>query len=178
VLSVSNISDVSADLPTLQLSLDCGDGGGYQSAAITASLTCTAPNDAIRTVRAQLRDKDGGVTDYTRQVTILDVAPAVKILSAPAGIPDKSTYTVSFKFHDQGLLDSWAYSIDWGDGTSSAPVSVTTQDVPIFATHRYQIDRRGGNKTQTFGVNIRVNDNSGAVGTATSTVVVTGNGAK
>ena len=177
VLSVSNVSDVSTDFPTVQLALDCGDGGGYQSVAITGSLTCAAPNDVIRTARAQLRDKDGGVTEYARQVTIVDVAPTVTVLSAPAGIADKTTYTISFKFSDPGLLDSWAYRIDWGDGTSSALVSVTTQGGTLSASHKYQIDRRGGNKSQTFVVTIRVNDNGGAVGTATSAVVVTGNGA-
>ena len=63
------------------------------------------------------------------------------------------------------------------DGTSSPPLSVTTQGGTLSASHKYQIDRRGGNKSQTFVATIRVNDNSGAVGSGTSTVVVTGNGA-
>jgi probable HAF family extracellular repeat protein len=175
-LSVSNVSDASADLPTIQLALDCGDGRGYQSVAITGSLTCAAPNAGVRTARAQLRDKDGGVTEYTALVTILDLAPTVTVLSAPTGIPDKSTYTISFKFTDPGRVDSWTYSIAWGDGTSSAPVSVATQGGTISASHTYQIDRRGGSKSQTFVVTIRVSDTGGAVGTATKTVVVSGNG--
>jgi probable HAF family extracellular repeat protein len=177
VLSVSDVSDVSADWPTVQLALDCGDGRGYQSVAIAGSLTCAAPDEALRTARAQLRDKDGGVSEYTAQVAILDVAPTVTVLSAPTGISDKSTYTISFKFTDPGSLDSWAYSIDWGDRTSSAPVTVTTQGGIISASHNYQIDRRGGNKSQTFVVTIRVKDNGGAIGAATSTVVVSANGA-
>lgn len=177
VLRVGNVSDSPADLPTLQLALDCGDGSGYQSVAITGSLTCSAPNDAVRTARAQLRDKDGAINEYTTQITIYDVAPAVTV-SGPAGIPDKSTYTISFTFTDPGLLDSWTYSIDWGDGTSSAPVSVTTQGTPLSAAHRYQLDRRGGNKVQTFTVTVRVNDNNGAAGMATTGVVVTGSGAR
>ena len=177
-LSVSDVSDASADLPTVHLALDCGDGRGYQSVAITGSLTCAAPNDALRTARAQLRDKDGGVTEYTTLVTIVDLAPTVTVLSALTAISDKTTYTISFKFTDPGLLDSWAHSIDWGDGTSSPSVSVTTQGGTIAASHKYQIDRRGGNKSQTFVATIHVNDNGGAVGTATSTVVVTGNGAR
>jgi probable HAF family extracellular repeat protein len=172
VLSVSDVFDASADYPSLQLALDCGDGHGYQSVAITGSLTCAAPNDALRTVGAQLRDKDGGVREYTAQVRILDVAPTVTVLSAPPAISDKSTYTISFKFTDPGLLDSWAYSIAWGDGTSSAPASVATQGGTISASHQYQIDRRAGNKSQSFVVTIRVNDNGGAAGTATSTVIV------
>jgi|tagenome__1003787_1003787.scaffolds.fasta_scaffold20945093_2 probable HAF family extracellular repeat protein len=177
VLRVNNVYDAAADLPTVQLALDCGDGRGYQSVAITGSLTCAAPNDALRSARARLSDKDGGVTEYTTQIAILDVAPTVSVVSAPAGIADKSTYTVSFKFTDPGLVDTWSYSVDWGDGTSSAPVSVATQGGTLSASHRYQIDRRGGNKSQTFGVTIRVSDNSGAIGTVTRTVLVTGSGA-
>ena len=178
MLSVRDAFDASADLPTLQLALDCGDGRGYQSVAISASLTCAAPNDALRTARALLRDKDGGVAEYTAPVTIFDVAPTVTILSAPAAIASASTYTIAFTFTDPGTLDSWAYSIDWGDGTSSAPVPVTTQGGTLSASHIYQIDRRGGNKSQTFVVTIRVRDDSGAFGTGTSAVLVTGKGAR
>jgi PKD repeat protein len=177
VLGVSNVYDVSADLATVQLSLDCGDGRGYQSVAITGSLTCAAPNDGLRTARARLRDKDGGVTEYTAPITIFDVAPTITVFSAPTEIADKSTYSITFKFSDPGLLDSWSYAIDWGDGTTSAPLSVTTQGGTLSASHKYQLDRRGGNKSQTFTLTIRVTDDSGAFGTATRTLVVTGPGA-
>ena len=172
VLTLTNVSDAPADLPSLQLALDCGDGVGYRPVGGHASLACSAPNEVVRTVRAQLRDKDGGVTEYAAQVSVLNVAPAVTILSASATISERDTYTISFRFTDPGPLDSWRYSFDWGDGTSITPINVSTQGGTISGSHRYSVNRRGGTKSATYIVTVGVSDDAGAVGAATSTVVV------
>jgi hypothetical protein len=173
MLSLSNVSDVPADLPTLKLALDCGDGRGYQSVAISASLSCSAPNEGIRTVRAQLQDKDGGLTTYTASVTVVDVAPTVSIVSAPATISDQTTYTVSFSFTDPGVLDTWSYTISWGDGTTTGPISASAQGQTLSASHRYNVSKRGGVKSATYGVQVAVSDNGGATGYAGTSVFVT-----
>jgi hypothetical protein len=160
----------------MQQALDCGDGRGLQSVGTGASggsLTCAAPNEGLRTVRAQLRDKDGAVTEYTSQVLIQDVAPTVTVLSAPASISEQKLYTISFKFTDPGVLDSWSYAVNWGDGTSTSPISVSSQSATISASHSYRIDRRGGTKSTTYLVTIDVSDNGGASGSAQRTVLVT-----
>lgn len=176
VIGVSRVTDSPADLPTLQLALDCGDGRGYQAAAVGSSLTCPAPNDGTRTARAQLRDKDGGLSEYSAVVTISDVAPSVMIVNAPTSISEQTTYTVSFTFTDPGLLDSWQYVINWGDGTATAPASVTVQGNTLTASHQYQIVKRGGVKSATYNVTVSVSDNAGLIGTAFTSVLVTAMG--
>jgi hypothetical protein len=176
LLSVNSVSDAPGDLSTLQLTLDCGDGRGYQSVAVTGSLACSAPNETVRTAGAQLRDKDGGVTTYSSSVTVIDLPPAVSIVSAPTTISDQSNYVISFKFLDPGVLDTWSYTIYWGDGTTSSPVSVSTQGGTLSATHRYTVNKRGGTKSAQYSVTVGVTDNGGATGYANSTVLVTTNG--
>ena len=171
-LSVANISDSPADLPSVQLFLDCGDGSGYQSATVGSSRSCAAPNDGLRTARARLRDKDGATTEYSAVVSIANVAPTVSIVSAPDNITEQTTYTLSFRFTDPGLLDSWSYTVNWGDGTSSAPTIVASQGGTLSATHRSQVSRRGGAKSATYNVVVSVSDNGGGTGSATRSVLV------
>jgi hypothetical protein len=50
---------------------DCGDGTGYNAFGSAASRACPAPTAAgTRTVRGQISDRDGGVTAYSRTVTV------------------------------------------------------------------------------------------------------------
>lgn len=179
-VSMSQVSDAPGDLATLQLSLDCGDGRGYQAVAVTNALTCSAPNEEMRTARARIADKDGAVSEYAQQVTIANVAPAVTILSAVGSSSDKAAYTISFSFVDAGVLDRWSYTIDWGDGTSTAPTSVAVQGGTVTASHQYPaIKKGGGNIKLTYTVTVRVTDNAGAVGSASRSVVVAqGSGGK
>ena len=175
-MTISRVWDAPGDLATLQLSLDCGDGRGYQSGGVGATITCSAPNDAVRTARARLADKDGGVTEYTQQVTIHNLAPAVTILSAPTTASTKAAFTVSFKFVDDGVQDRWNYTIDWGDGAATAPISIATQGGTISASHLYQVIKKGGNPSVTYTVTVRVTDDGGGVGSASRSVVVSPGG--
>jgi hypothetical protein len=50
---------------------DCGDGTGYAAFGTAASRACPAPTTTgTRTVRGKIRDRDSGVTEYTRTVTV------------------------------------------------------------------------------------------------------------
>ncbi len=172
-LAVSNVSDVAADLASVRISLDCGDGRGYHAVATPASLACAAPDDATRGARAQLVDKDGGVTVYSAAVTVADVAPAITILSAPTAVTTQTDYTISFRFSDPGLLDQWSYSIDWGDGTPARIASVGTQGTTITNSHRFGVSRKGGVKSTGYTITVIVTDNAGRAGSASVPVQVT-----
>ena len=172
-LSVSNIRDVAADLPSVRVALDCGDGQGYRTVASAASLTCAAPNEAARVARAQLVDKDGGVREYTAAISVLNVAPVVTIVSAPSAVTTQVNYTISFKFSDPGLLDQWRYSVDWGDGTTTYIIDVPTQGTTITESHRFNVSKKGGVKSATYIVRATVMDNGGGSTTAQAPVQVT-----
>jgi predicted extracellular nuclease len=49
---------------------DCGDGAGYGAFAARSSRSCPTTTTGTRTVRGQIKDKDGGVTPYTATVRV------------------------------------------------------------------------------------------------------------
>src|SRR3954463_2063380 len=95
-LSLTAPVDVAADLPTLQYAFDCGSGFGPFSGSSTAN--CTAPNSNPLVVRGQIRDKDGGLSEYTATISI----SASTVPPDPYSVPqhNDSTFVVD---HDPGL---------------------------------------------------------------------------
>jgi hypothetical protein len=78
-IGLSSPSDPSsADTSAgFEYAFDCGDGTGY--AAFGASSTRSCPTSAVgtRTVRGAIRDKDGGVTEYTATVQVVVTAQSL-----------------------------------------------------------------------------------------------------
>ena len=64
-----------------EYAFDCGDGAGYGSFTAQASTTCSTSAPGTRSVRAKIRDKDGGVSEYTATVEVgpLAVPPTAKV---------------------------------------------------------------------------------------------------
>ncbi len=164
-LSLSSVQDAAGDLPTLQYSFDCGDGAGYRAYGSSTSFACSPVDNGVRTVRARVRDKDGGMNEYTASVTVVNVAPTITLVSAPTSGTVNVDYTVQFSFSDPGTTDSpWSYQVTWGDGTKTALTSTSTQGAVISQTHRYSFGT-------TYTVSISVKDKDG--GTSTTTLKVT-----
>ena len=76
-LSLTNPSDPSsADTAAgFTYSFDCGDTSGYGPFTSTAAATCPTNDSGTRNVSAEIRDKDGGTTEYTDTVAVTNVAP-------------------------------------------------------------------------------------------------------
>ena len=143
---------------------DCGSGYGPFSA--TPSATCPTDDNGTRMVRGQIRDKDGGTTEYTAQVTIDNVAPAVGAITAPlVPVPVTTPVTASASFTDPGILDTHTGVFDWGDGTSS-PGLVTESDGSgsVSGSHAYTAG--------VYTVTLTVTDKDGAPGQSVFQFVV------
>ena len=164
-LSLTGAQDAPGDVSTLQYAFDCGSGAGYGAFSASSSTACVAPDNGTRTVRAKIMDKDGAVTEYTKSVTVVNVAPTIAITSAPSGKTGVD-YLLAFRFTDPGTADApWLYQILWGDGKrDAAPKSTSVQGATITDSYRY-------NKPGNYSITVRVTDKDGAV--ATSNVQVT-----
>jgi hypothetical protein len=159
-VALTNATDVSpVDLAVgFSYAFDLGSGYGPFSSSNTASFTPL--DNGTYTVKAKVRDKDGGVTEYTATVVVAN-APPVANAGGNQTVNEGDTVTLNGSFTDPGVLDThtflWHVVADNGqviaDGTG-----------PNFSF----VPNDDGTYTVTF----TVTDNDGGVGTDTAVVTV------
>jgi PKD repeat protein len=75
-------------------------------------------DNGLYTVGGRIKDNDGGYSEYTTEVTVVNVVPTA-VLNNNGPIDEGSPVTVSFSDQtDPGTSDTFTYSFDWNnDGT-------------------------------------------------------------
>src|SRR5207302_4222561 len=175
----------------------CGDGSGYGAFSGTSTASCPTTDNGSRTVKGKIKDKDGGVTEYTASVTINNVAPSATLsnngpiveggsatitFSSPS---DPSTVDTTAGFHYSFACNGSAASLATtyaGAGTSTS-TSCSFPDNGSFPVLGRIFDKDNG--SNTFTTNVVVNNvaptitsvtNNGPInegGSATITVTAT-----
>lgn len=118
-LSLTEAADPSsADTAAgFEYAFDCGDGSGFGDFGTAGTASCPTDVPGTRTVKGKVRDKDGGVTEYTDTVSVL---PALRIADAPR-VKEKTTtarFVVSLSAASgQSVTVSYATA----NGTAKAP---------------------------------------------------------
>ncbi|CAL9619582.1 hypothetical protein SUDANB38_05848 [Streptomyces sp. enrichment culture] len=133
-------------------------GVGTLSNADAPVATYNGLDDGADTVSLTVTDDNGLVDDDSATVTVQNVAPSLTLTSCPVD-PAAVNTDVSFTgtFTDPGTLDTHEMTVDWGDGTTTTPVTS-----PVGATHQYAAagiydiavtvtDDDGGSDTETCG---------------------------
>ena len=71
-LSLNGVSDPSAadTAAGFTYAFDCGDGSGYGAFGSSASTSCPTSDVGMRSVGGKVRDKDGGIREYTATVGV------------------------------------------------------------------------------------------------------------
>lgn len=71
-LALSSVSDPSAadTAAGFRYAFDCGDGSGYGAFGSSASTSCSTTDVGVRSVGGKVRDKDGGIREYTATVNV------------------------------------------------------------------------------------------------------------
>jgi PKD repeat protein len=151
---------------------DCGQGAGLQSGTVpnpvmslgSNTMSCLAPFTGTIAVKTTITDAFGGTATYSKNLTVINVAPVVPSLltSLPSATPILigSSYSVQGSFTDPGTDGPWIYTLIWGDGTANTTGSAATQGVlPIF-NHSYT-------KAGNFIIKLSVKDKGNATGSAT-----------
>ena len=102
---------------------DCGTGAGYGAYGATASATCPTDDNGTRSVKGKIRDKDGGLTEYTGSVTVNNVAPVVGTVTVTFD-PIMHLATATASFTDPGKLDNHTAVVTWSAAGTGALVTV------------------------------------------------------
>lgn len=140
-------------------SFDCGDGSGYGASGAAATATCPTDDNALRSVKGRVQDKDGGVTEYTDSVTVRNVSPTLgPITVVPTLIMVGGSVNASAACTDLGTADTHTADWDWGDGDTSS--AATPCDGPASVTGGHTYTAAG-----VYTVGLTVTDDDG--GTAT-----------
>ena len=140
---------------------------------MTTSTSCLRIPDQLTyklTIRGDIRDKDGGVRSYTKQMAVTNAAPVVRLsATTPTTLKVGSPLGVSGWFSDKGVNDMpWSYAFIWGDATANTTGSRSVQGSgnPVTASHAYAA-------AGTYYAQLRVTDKDGRSGTKQITVTVT-----
>src|SRR6185369_4395938 len=113
-------------------------------------------------------DDQGGNANSTVMVRVNNVAPVLGSASITSPISPNDTAILSGSFGDQGTLDTFSLSINWGDGspmqTTNLAAGVTSFNVP----HKYTISNSNA------PVSLVLQDDDTGAATTNLTVVIGG----
>lgn len=166
--------DDPGSLDTHTVEIDWGDGT-IETVAVTAgSRTLTATHQYlddnptgtasdVYTVKATVRDDDGGEAVGNATVQVSNVAPGNVVATPVASIiTEGSQVSLDITFDDVGSQDTHQVEITWGDGH----VTVGTATGHTFsASHTYA-------DNGTYAVYVKVIDDDGGVGNGSAAVFV------
>ncbi|HYO25167.1 MAG TPA: PKD domain-containing protein [Lacipirellulaceae bacterium] len=113
-----------------------------------------ADGDGTVEVRARIIDKDGGFSEYTTVINVLNVAPTLTLAGA-ATVAEGSSYRVTVGASDPGADTIQSWTIDWGDG--STPVTL-----PGNATSATHVYADGGNPSTPYTITATAVDEDGS----------------
>jgi choice-of-anchor A domain-containing protein len=129
-LSLTGASDPSsADTAAgFQFAFDCG--AGFSPFGSGNSASCTTSTAGLRAVKGAIRDKDGGVTEYRANVTIVPAAPVAATIPASAATSTSATLN--------GLVNAYntnaTVMFQWGTSSGSYPNTITANPATVTGT--------------------------------------------
>lgn len=158
-ISLTGPTDPSTGAGEFRYAFDCG-GGGALTFGTASSASCTAPavSSGSVTVTGAVRDRDGGVTEYTRTLTLAPAnQPPTISMAGSYGGNEGSSVAFGWSAQDEdgdALQYSWSFG-DGGTGSGTAPP----------ASHVYRDDG-------SYTVSLTVSDGKAPPVTRTATVTI------
>jgi len=148
-------------------SVDTAAGFTYQydfGSGYTATNTFTPTDNGVVSVKGKITDKDGGFTEYTGSVTVLNVAPTASIVGAPVNSPEGTKISLTSTVSDPSSVDTaagftyaWSVTKDtvaYGSGGSGATFDFTPDDNAAYVVTFSTTDKDGGVGTDTKSITV------------------------
>jgi len=155
-VSLTDPHDVPADEAAgFTYRFDCGNGSGYPASySAASSASCPTSDNGTRTVKGEIRDKDGGVREYTASVSVRNVAPTVTAAANQSGSEGSAVSFDLGSFSDPGADSPWAVDVNWGDASAHTTFSVTSKGALGSKSHTYA-------DNGSYSVTVKVTDKDG-----------------
>lgn len=148
---------------------DLDNNGSFETPGAMVGFTAAGlDGPSAQTVRVLATDPEGATATGSTVVNVLNVAPAVGVVTAPiAPQPVGALVTASASFSDPGVPDTFTCSVEWGDDDTSAGSIAGTV---CSGSHAYT-------EAGVYTIRMTVRDDDNGVGSATFSYVVVYNGA-
>jgi hypothetical protein len=146
-----------------QYRFDCGDGLGYGPWSTSNTATCATDDNGARSVKGQIKDRDGDASEYTASVTVKNVAPSATF-SNNGPVNEGSSFTIQLTSPiDPSSADTSAgfqYAFDCGNGAgygaygAASSRSCPTTDNGTRTVKGKIKDKDGGEREYTGSVTV------------------------
>jgi Tol biopolymer transport system component len=100
-------------------------------------------------------------------------APVLSNLAVSSPISENGTATLSGNISDPNAGDVFSLTVNWGDGSAPQVFNYTTGTVSFSETHQYLDDNPTATASDSYAINLSLNDSAG--GNDTDSAVVTVN---
>ena len=157
-VSLSGVGDPSAADVAAGFSYAFDLGAGLSAFGPATSAADPSARNGTRTVRAQVRDKDGEISTYIQVIPVANVAPAVSAPGGDATVGRGQVFARAGTFADPGN-DGYNDYVDYGEGAGPTPL-ILRADKSFALNHVF---RQSG----VFHVSVAVNDGGGGGGSTT-----------
>jgi len=121
--------------------VDYGDGSGAQPLILSGTnftLNHIYTNEGSYTLTVSVTDNQGATGTATATITVNDVPPSVRIITAPSVVKIKSSVSVSALFTYPGIQDMHTAIWAWGDGShSTGVVTESNGSGSVIGSHAY-----------------------------------------
>jgi hypothetical protein len=165
---------------------DCNGGSlttaNYGNSSTANSVNCPTTDNGTKTVRARIIDKDNGFNEYTKSITVNNVAPTATF-NAPTAVNQGNNFTISLgSIVDPSSAETFTYAFDCGDGSGYGPATTSPSksdcpaiDTPNLTVKGKVMDDDGGSNEYTANVTvnnvyptgtIQINNNAAATNNA------------
>jgi hypothetical protein len=144
-----------------QYAFDCGDGAGYSAYGSSNTRSCPTTDNGTRAVKGKIKDKDGGYTAYSANVTVNNAKPTITNVTATntySGPLVFMTSMIKTFFTDPGADAPWSAALNFSDGGvdagsgNSSPITINhTFLTPGCKTVTARVTDKDGATSDPFG---------------------------
>jgi hypothetical protein len=148
------------------------DGNNYASGT-DADFSFIPGENGSYEVSLRVTDDDGGAGAASQTIDVDNVAPTLSNVNVtPETINEGDSVTLSGDISDPGSTDTFALTIDWGDGSNEETVSEAAGTKTFSLTHTYADDNPTGTASDNSRIALTIEDDDKGTGAGSVNLVV------